>query len=497
MWKPGSDLQPSPRRDPRTDPDAPFVAAPAVPSVFPDSASAPDVEIIVPGLHDEGEIVETEPPTRRSPRRIAVFAAAIALASGVAAVAVWSRDNGPDRPMFEEIAGADSRRLPATSALIWTSKINAANDDASDPAFIVDGRATVVVILDDVEQGSTLIGLDATSGTERWRTQADFEPSAANLLGVIDGVLVIEHNDLVVRGLLGIETATGETAWELETRDNGVHVILSGTDVVTRVSFTGNERLTFIDPLSGDEVARVDGRILSTDLSGTWFIANNRRVVSIDLSNGYTEPDEIASSGTNWNSPTTVIEDRVIVVDTDGALAEARPDAEDLIPLVAVGGNLPEIVSLIATGGPTFMAIGDGKVLGATLTDDQVDISWQLDASVRVIDVTRRGLLVAVSDATNGFSDGVDLAVIDAVTGERLAAIGPAPSQDELPRLLGDGFVLTNNAQLGFERIGYDLDGAEVWRLPTNDAVRIGDRILVTVGMDAVGYTVTAFGDAS
>ena len=426
-----------------------------------------------------------------------MFAAVIALLSGVAAVVVWSRDDGPGRPEFEEIAGADSRRLPATSTLLWTSKIEAENDGAPDPAFVVDGRSTVVVVVDDIGQGSTLVGLDATTGAERWRTQADFEPSAASLLGVIDGVLVIERNDVAVRGLVAIETATGRTMWEFETRDNGVHVILSGTDVVTRISFTGRERLTFIDPLTGVEVARVDGRLLSTDLSGIWFVANNRRVVSIDLSDGYTEPAEIAASGADWIMPTAVIDDRVIVVDTDGALAEARPDATELIPLVAIGGSLPEIVALIATGGPTLMAIGDGEVLGATLSGSDVEIRWRYDASVRVVETTGRGLLVAVSDATNGFADGADLAVIDAVTGELLASIGPAPSEDELPRLLGDGFVLTNDAQLGFERIGYDLDGTELWRLPTNDTVRIGDRILVTISTDANGHTITAFGDAS
>jgi outer membrane protein assembly factor BamB len=458
------------------------------------------VEIVVPGLHDDAEIgesAEADPPARRSARRVAVFATAIALVTGVAAGAVWTRDDGPARPVFEEIAGADSRRLPATSAVIWTSKIDAPNEGASDPAFIVDGRSTVVVILDDTTDGATLIGLDATSGAERWRTRADFEPSAATLLGVIDGVLVIERNDLVARSLVGVETATGDMVWELDTRDNGVHVILSGTDVITRVSFTGDERLTFIDPASGGEVARINGRILGTDLSGTWFVSSGRRLLSIDLADGYTEPTEIASSATNWDSPTTVVEGRVIVVDTDGTLAEVLPDSTDLVSLVTVGGNLPDIASLISTGGPTLMGIGDGKVLGATLTGDQVVINWQLDASVRVVDVTRRGLLVAVSDATNGLIDGVDLAVIDAVSGERLAAIGSAPSQDELPRLLGDGFVVTDDAQLGFERIGYDLDGAEVWRLPSNDPVRIGDRIVVTVGTSATGYTVAAFGDAT
>jgi hypothetical protein len=179
-------------------------------------------------------------------------------------------------------------------------------------------------------------------------------------------------------------------------------------------------------------VPRASGRLIGTDLAGTWYVEDGRRLSAVDLSDGAGVATDVADRSEGWSGPTAIVDGRVIVLDDDGTLAEAPPADGPLVPLVATGGNVPDIVSFVATGGPTLLAIGDGKVLGITLVGDDAEIQWSNDASARVFNVTDRGMLVSISDATLGFADRADLAVIDPVTGENLANSGPAPSTDDL-----------------------------------------------------------------
>ena len=531
LWRPGFDgtYSRTPDTVPDTEPDtgtstAPAKSAPATAETQPALAhrtSTSDVEIALSDP-DAGIDAESETQTRTSPappgrlggkrRRIQAAALLIGVALVAGVVIVAQRNAEPDRATFEPAAGADDRRLPTTAARLWSTTVAAVEQfdadgtSGSGPAgggdarvglrqFLVDGRSWVVAILPAADDSSIAVGLDPVTGDERWRRSFDFEARAVNLLGVLADVAVIEQNDVSDRRLIGLDTATGDIAWELPTRDNGVHVILSGTNVVTRVSFTGNPRLTFIDPETGEEPARVSGRLIGTDLAGTWFVEDGRRVSKIDLTDGVTEAVLVLEQPDGPVGPTAVVDGRVIVLDDDGTIAEALAGRTELVALVATGGELPDIVSLVPSGGPTMLAIGEGRVLGITIVDDRAEIQWDDQASVRVVNVTDRGMVIAVSDGSLGFVDGADLVVIEPVTGERLANAGPAPGTDDLPRILGDGFVVTNDAQLGLERIGYDLVGTEQWRLASNDPIQFGDRVMVTVSSGADGYTFTGFGD--
>ncbi len=500
MWQPGFEPDDAAEADATEADVAEADAAPSATAEI-DPATADHIEIVL----DEPTL-DSPPATNQITRsrwhrwRAPVTAAAItALALGAFVLIQGGAET--ERPEAEPVAGADRRRVAGTADRLWTTTIDLTDGIVGVQLvrltqFLVADRSTVLAVLPAAGDTSIVVGLDALTGDEQWRRPLDFDATAVSIIAVIADTAILEQNDLDGRRLIGIDVATGTTSWELPTRDNGVHVVLSGTNVVTRVSFTGNARLTFIDPTTGEEVSRVSGRLIGTDLAGTWYVEDGRRISAIDLSDGVAGTTEFAERSDGWSGPTAIVDGRVIVLDDDGTLAEAPTVDGPLVALVAAGGDLPDIVSLVATGGPTVMAIGAGKVLGITLVGDDAEIQWTNDASVRVVNVTDRGMLVSISDATLGFVDGADLAVIDPLTGEQLANSGPAPSTEDLPRILGDGFVITNSGQLGLERVGFDLDGSEMWRLPGNDPIQFGDRVMVIVNAGVSGYAFSGFGDA-
>ena len=46
----------------------------------------------------------------------------------------------------------------------------------------------------------------------------------------------------------------------------------------------------------------------------------------------------------------------------------------------------------------------------------------------------------------------------------------------------------------GTERVGYDLDGDEMWRLSVSGKVRVGDELVVVMTNTPAGYELRAYG---
>lgn len=499
MWKPGYA-------------DGPAIPAPSTSTAQPahaglardrrrdNTASArPPVSSTVTGVQQIAFDAPASSDTRapvvepgRSRRGLAVVALIVA-ALVIGGVVVSGRDDPEtDRPDVGEIVGADPRRLPERVDALWATTLNERRLEVGRRDMLIHERS-IVTVLDGEDEGSAIVALEVDDGSVRWRRSFDFLTPSTRLLGVFDDLVVVEQNDVEVRRLFAVDLADGSTRWELPTADNGIHVAPRGTKVIARVSFTGNERLTFVDPATGDEVARLEGRTVSSDLSGTWYVANNRRIVSVDLVDGWSEPIEVVASGAQFDEPLGVVAGRVLVMD-DGILSEVSTvDGQRTPVVVQPFGNDVAANSLFATGESSFIAVGDGRVLGASLDDDAAaaTIEWTRPASLRDGAITEQGMVISV---VTDEADPPRQLVLDALTGETIVDVAQPESPDESPQILRDGVVVTNS-DLGLERVGYDFDGNEQWRLAAPGTMRLGDRVLVTLEDTPDGYRISAFGD--
>ena len=263
MWKPGPTAPASDRGEP--DPSAvgrgelpdrfrPATGARRVQRVHSapaDDSSAtatladpPETEM--PQIVAAGWIVDRDEPARAprsrrrlSPRAIASIVAVVGVAVvAVVVVSVMGGDRSPTRPGPGELPSADERRLPAEVDELWATTLSGSGN-ALASSVIVDGRDLVVAVVDDGSRNrSMIVGVDATSGVQRWRRSFSFAPPEVSMLGVFEGVVVIEQNDLSGRELIGLSTVDGATVWERETAEGGANTVLLGTDLVTHLSST-------------------------------------------------------------------------------------------------------------------------------------------------------------------------------------------------------------------------------------------------------------------
>ena len=490
MWKPGygGGVIESPS----------IPTAPPPPQPLPPATRGGDVgesaALEFDGVGTQTPVPPTDVPGRSRRGRALSVLIAVALVVGAAFVLANNRRDS-ERAAIDAPAGADPRRLPEKAEPLWSTALVERRPGVGPRDLLVHDRS-VMAVLDDEAGGSVILTLDADDGAVRWRRTFDFDPTGVRILGGFDQLVVLERNDVRERQLFAIDLSDGSTRWELPTADNGIHVALNGASVITRVSFTGNERLTFVDPATGDEVARVEGRLVGTDLGGTWYVSNSRRVVEIDLSDGWSEPVELVASGATFGETVGVVDGRILVMD-DGVLSEVSPiDGIRTALVVRPFGNDIAAVSILGVGGSMFVAVGDGRVVGATLgADDEADvvsIEWSRDGSLREAALSSRGIVLSMTDDQTGPAGRL---VVDALTGTTIAdAVGPL-TDDEVPRIVRDGVVVTNT-ELGQERVGYDLDGTERWRLAAPGAMRLGDRLLVTFEDTPDGSRISAFGDS-
>ncbi len=436
---------------------------------------------------------------RRRPRVASRVASALAVIAALAVAAVVATsllgdDSAPPRrPAPGEVAGADERRLPTEVDRLWSTVLPGTGNALSSTVF-VDGRDLVVAVVDDGSRNRSMIaGIDATSGAPRWRRSFSFAPPEVSLLGVIDGVVLVEQRDLAGPRLIGLASVDGATLWERETPGGSVNTVLLGTDVVSNLSATVNGLITFVDPRTGQPVGDVVGESLSTDLAGTWYFAWGSSIVSIDLANGWSEPVVVVGDR-SASDELVVIDGRLLAAGADGRVSELTGASTGRA--VAGADDLPSVDSMFPAGGSSFVGLGGGQVFGAELVDDRVRTTWTRAAALRGFALTERGLVLSLSDATAGFADGVDLVVVDGVTGDRLGGAGAGGEPAELPLIVGDGFVTVTEGVDGVARLGHDLDGAEMWRLPVAGKLRVGDGLIVVMDNTPSGFRLTAYGSA-
>lgn len=495
MWKPGYVPQ-----APIEPVDVSALFDDARPDGPPAPAAPPATDVV-----EDRIVVAVDAPlvdTDGGPQRRRLLIGAAATVALLVAVGVIVNRSDPEPPDVGDIAAVDERRIPATVDARWTTLLPGTGSAISTRLEII-GQDLVVVVVDDGSRNRTSIsGVDALTGEIRWRRSFSFAPPEVRILDIVDDRIILEQIGPSRRKLLGLATIDGETAWEVAAAEGAFGIVLDGSRLVTRVlqapDVPGVSATEFIDPVTGRTIDVVAGRPLTSDLSGTWLVGGRDGVVAVDLSEGWSEPVTISAAGVSPDEQIASIDGRYVVLDALGGLTELVPDPDDPLasrrPLTTSGRGMDELEGIFPTGGPTMVGIGRGVVLGVRLDGDVLTRTWRVQASVRTVGVTPQGVVLALSEAGAGFLDGVDFIVVDAVTGARLAAAGPAPSYDQLPLIVGDGFIITQAVVNGRERIGYDLDGTELWRLPVNGTLRVGNGLVATLNNTPAGFEVAIYG---
>ncbi len=409
----------------------------------------------------------------------------------------------PASLVTEPFAGADRRRLPSRLDQQWRVDMAGVSATGRTRLTVLDDGGVIGVFADNaVDDGQTaavVALLDGSDGSERWRTPFDSQARAFDVLGSFGDVVVLERLDTDNRAVLGLSITTGEVLWVRNTNDPGVHVVLEGTQLVARVSFTVNARLTFIDPASGDEVGRVPGRLFATDFLGIWYVRNASAVSQLDLRNGWNAPTPFETLWVDDDEPASVVGGSLIVID-DGSLevrgADGSPTSVATVGVAGSGGfagldtgaNFTQLSPMAAN---SFIVVGSRSVFGAELDENgDADVRWRASGVPIDSRPTDRGLSLVV--ATEG---GASQSVIDASTGREIAVVEMVPGSIGTLQLVGNGVVVKQSARIGFERVGLDLDGNRLWSLVGDGPLAIGAGVIVTYGPSDAGVAITAYGD--
>jgi hypothetical protein len=406
-------------------------------------------EIWKPGY--TGEIVyptaataSPRPSRRRWLTAVAVVVAAVAATAVVMVPRLSGDDDGTEASALD--------RIPTQIRARWTARFDG-------PVGAVTGTEDVIV----ARAGAELVALDAGSGAELWRVPV---PGEAGELEVMDGVVVYHDVADTPQSLAGFDLHDGHRLWSMELRQ-GPQMTLAGDNVVIP-GFSASGMVNFVeflDPQTGGRLAAFEGQEIA--LSST---AIRRRVgdvvewydrdtfdlrARVDLARLGLHGLRIVGAPTDGGLVLATF-DRAWLLDDAGQLVSSLSLSKKLVApwsLDELDGSGRSVV-LQGVDTTTLLTVRDGQLV-ELWTRPVAPIDWMMDYSRTILTVQQRS------------SEGSALVrVVDAPTGRAIFS-GRQPGLHG-PALGRNGFVAgTEPADDGsWSVVGYDFNGAELWRLP-------------------------------
>lgn len=371
-------------------------------------------------------------------------------------------------------AGADPRRLPDTLDPIWSRSVPAAEGDDV-WVEVIDRRFVLVAIgpAQTAPTGSSVLqSLDAETGVAQWSIDLTVSPSSLTFVASNADTVV-----LIVDGTLtGIDAATGETVWALESGSALVESDvdrLAGTDLVAIGSPDGTS--TLVTLTSGDTVGQLDGPTIATDQLGQFYVRRGDDIVRYDLGDGYSSPTVVAAG---LDDPVVaVVGRRVITSETDRWTASIADDGRlgSERELLDGSEDFPTAAAILPMVGTTFVVAGEGAIVGADLDGQEIRLAWERDGTVTAMYPTERGFLVHA--ASQG---GADQTIYDGRNGTAVVTLTMTPGLFTALVVAGNGILTKKTDPDGARLAGLDLDGNEIWAIRGVTAASVGDRLIVT-----------------
>jgi hypothetical protein len=451
-----------------------------------------------------------DPPSRapRSRRTTAIAVlAVVALAVAALFVAQFLRDR-------DETVASNDGSIPRSVEQLWEWD---GGDGQADSEMIVAGE-TVVVSVSARGVFDRLVGLDVRTGDVRWERD-DIDVSGG--LQLVDG----DEDVAVVQGgfddsrVLGLAPLTGETLWE-RSEQQSFAFVPPGSDVIVETSFDGETGIAVVDPATGEDRARLDGVLVTTNFEGSWLLVDESsdELLVADFEADDIVPTRLAPAGDTTlsiASRTAMIGDRVLVID-DGdwvellgdderssiTVVDRRPDDERMVDVTfaesdSLGG--------IGVGGERGVIVEQeiGLVIGVHLDGDELILDWSRSIQFVNLHLTDRGILIEGADEIDFDWQGSDDAtapaaetnrsyLIDGASGENVVVWERATVFDST-RAASNGVVVLEPGDAGFESdlVGYLADGESLWRIEGDvDAAVVGDDVVIAHGRFDVDHTV-------
>ncbi len=369
-------------------------------------------------------------------------------------------------------------RIPAQIHERWTATLEG-------PVGAVTGTNDLVV----VRAGRELVAFDAGSGIERWRAPA---PSELGELEVLDAAVVYHDVSGRTESLAGFDVRDGRRLWSRTLRD-GPRVRLGGGSLVVADFTAGGvvDSLAVLDPRTGRRLAAFEGDEITMSSTAIrrrigdvveWYDRKTFELRDrIDLS--ILALDGVRTAGAPTDAGLVIATfDRAWLLDGDGAILSTVSFSQQLTApwsLDELDGS-GHYVMLQGLNATTLLTVRDGG-LHEVWTRPVTPVDWMFDFSRTILAVRQS------SDEAGG------LQVIDASRGRAIFS-------GRQPRLFGpalgaNGFVAgTEPSEDGsWSVVGYDFDGAELWRLrvPASGWPILLPGALLTVDQDADARAVT------
>ena len=369
-------------------------------------------------------------------------------------------------------------------------------------SFSVGGEVVTVAVASADDGGDAeVLALDLADGRMRWTTSID-DATTVRLSSPPFGIVVAEYRTADGRNaLVALDEATGEVRWERAAGNGEQPTVFTGIEALV-ISGIGRGT-TFLDPLSGDEVGRVDGVPISIDRRGAMTVLSDDRVTTVefDAQAGTLGPArDIAVDPGDFGNVFYVLGDQVVRFDRDGAatlLATPFPSLPGR-GRGAVGLEVTGTDDLVPTGGiaiddTRLVAIADDRIVGLELVDDRLEVRWERPGIPLAYYASEETWVLRIGDANNRTQVDSPTRMIDARNGRWLARAVPQIVDDAL--LLDDGLIVQAAPEGGMREVtAYRLDGAVAWTTEVEGSARIGDQVLVVLETTPTATVVTALG---
>lgn len=421
-----------------------------------------------------------------------------------------------DAPLTPRRLRCLPQRLPSSVDPVWSTEIADARRVLS-PVSVADESVVAVAEFDTPAESTgvsvELVVLDIGDGTERWRTALEPSTGAHEVVGIVDGVVIVRSvagPDVDFRRLFAFDETDGQLLWERGFRGTwsaGMDDTVGAVIVNVTLDFSTVGEVVALDPRTGDVLARLPGEFLGVDGDGRILTRSGDKVLAANMAErADLDERELLGVIEPGSSPYSLLGSSLVVAASDRAAmtvfspdpASVQDPIEREVPLV--GSNdlaAPAfVVGVEALGESTLLITGDRAVHGANVAADSVEIRWRAAGVALSSAPTDRGHSLLI--ATEG---GSRQRVIDSSTGRTIHELQLSPGALQTLGLLPNGVVVQQLTDGESARSALDLDGRQMWTLPGGGPLAVGAGIVVDIehrsgngGDGAEGIGISAYG---